>query len=298
MQAQAIKGEIDAFARIVALDDDHIDLGEAALLIAKDEYPNLDVKKYLKKLDLMAQHLKEVIENQTDPKTVIKLINKYLFEELGFEGNRQEDTDPKNSFLNDVLDRKKGLPITLSLVYIELASRLKLPIYGVGLPLHFIVKYKTADNNKDIKNIKNIKDIKDIKDIYIDPYNIGAILSEADCKSKVSELYGGKVEFKKEFLNVVTKKQILVRMLNNLRAIYYSRAEYRKLEQVVKRILLITPDSPEDTKLMGFLRYGTSDYPRALWYFKRYLRLEPNALDADQIRRYIEHAKRNLTELN
>jgi regulator of sirC expression with transglutaminase-like and TPR domain len=292
---QAIKGEVDAFARIVALDDDHIDLGEAALLIAKDEYPNLDVKKYLKRLDLMAQHLKEVIGNQTDPKTVIKLINKYLFEELGFEGNRQEHADPKNSFLNDVLDRKKGLPITLSLIYIELARRLKLPIYGVGLPLHFIVKYKTADN---IADNKAIKDIKDIKDIYIDPYNFGAILSEADCKSKVSELYVGKVEFKKEFLDVVSKKQILVRMLNNLRAIYYSRAEYRKLEQVVKRILLITPDSPEDTKLMGFLRYGTSDYPRALWYFKRYLHLEPNALDADQIRRYIEHSKRNLAELN
>jgi len=239
------------------------------------------VDKYIKKLDFMAQQLKAKIEGQTEPKTIIKLINRYLFEECEFEGNRQDYSDPKNSFLNDILDRKKGIPITLSLIYIELAKRLKLTIYGVGFPHHFIVKYKTEDN-----------------DIHIDPFNSGAILTESDCRAKIAEFYGGKVEFKKEFLDVVSKKQILVRMLNNLKAIYFSRAEYKKAEQVVRRIFLITPDSPEDTKLMGFLRYEDSDFPRTLWYFKRYLRLDPNAPDADQIRRNIKHVKKKIAEMN
>lgn len=289
MQSIKEKEEVDVFARIVALDDDQIDLAEAALLIAKDEYPNLDVKKYIDKFDFMVQQLKEKLKNQaeaeakTEAKAIIKIINRYLFEECGFEGNRQEYSDPKNSFLNDVLDRKKGIPITLSVIYIELAKRLKLPIYGISLPAHFIVKYKGKDSDKDI---------------YIDPYNSGSIISEAECKAKIAEFYGRRLEFKKEFLDIIPKKQILVRMLNNLKAIYFSRTEYRKAERVVRRILLITPDSLEDNRLMGFLRYESSDFPRALWYFKRYLRLDSNAPDADQMRRNIDHIKKKLAELN
>src|SRR3989337_4258823 len=196
-------------AEMVSRKEEEIELARAALLFAKEEYPGLDVGKYLQKLELMTEEIKSRIGNNNDPHFLISEINRYLFTEEGFRGNEDDYYDPRNSFLNDVLDIKTGIPITLSVLYIEIASRLGLTLLGVGFPGHFIVKYSGMEG-----------------EILVDPFNKGRILSIKDCKEILDRIYGGRMQFHSEFLQPVTKKEILSRMLHNLTSIYLNTTNY------------------------------------------------------------------------
>jgi regulator of sirC expression with transglutaminase-like and TPR domain len=225
------------FADMVQGSEEDLDLGKAALLIASEEYPGLDLLRYLAKLEAMAAAVRPQVAVAEDAPDKIEALNTYLFEEQRFQGNTQEYYDPRNSFLNDVLDRRLGIPITISVVYIEVGRRAGMPLYGVGMPGHFIVKYDGPE-----------------AELFIDPFNGGRMLSRAACEELVQQIYGEPVPFQETFLATVTKKQILSRMLLNLKAVYLQEKRFLKALSVVERLLLIQPNAEQEVKDRAALR--------------------------------------------
>ncbi len=225
------------FAEAVTGPENRLDLGRAALLIAGEEYPGLDLLRYVAKLEAMAAAVRPGVTTTDEPVTKIEQLNAHLFEERGFRGNTQEYYDPRNSFLNDVLDRRLGIPITLSIVYMEVGRRVGMPLQGVGMPGHFIIKYADA-----------------AKDIYIDPFSKGRILSREACEDLLQDIYGEPVPFQETFLAPVSKKQILSRILMNLKAIYVHTKDYLKALSIVERQLIIQPNTEQEVKDRAALR--------------------------------------------
>jgi len=225
------------FTQVVTGPDHRLDLGRAALLIASEEYPGLDILRYVAKLEAMAAAVRPTVTTTDDPTLKIESLNVYLFEERGFRGNAEEYYDPRNSFLNDVLDRGLGIPITLSVIYMEVGRRAGMPLQGVGMPGHFIMKYAQPEG-----------------DIFIDPFNKGRMLSRQACEGFIQELYGEAVPFQETFLAPVSKKQILSRILMNLKAIYLHTKDYLKALSVVERLLIVQPNAEQERKERAALR--------------------------------------------
>jgi regulator of sirC expression with transglutaminase-like and TPR domain len=190
------------------------------------------------KLEAMAAAVRPGVTTTDAPILKIEHLNAYLFEERGFRGNTQEYYDPRNSFLNDVIDRRLGIPITLSVVYMEVGRRVGMPLQGVGMPGHFIMKYADPE-----------------EDIYIDPFNRGRILSHEACEELLHDVYGEPVPFQETFLAPVSKKQILSRILMNLKAIYIHTKDYLRALSVVERQLIIQPDTEQEVKDRAALRH-------------------------------------------
>ena len=269
------------FAEMVSRHEEDINLAEAALLYAKVEYPDLDIEKYLRRIDLIAEEINKNLSRGDDPNYLITEINRYLFSVAGFRGNRDDYYDPKNSFLNDVLDRKKGIPITLSVLYMEIANRLGLNLEGVGFPGHFIVRYSGTEG-----------------EILIDPFNEGRTLSQKDCQDILDRAYNGGVKFQRYMLQLSTKKQILVRMLNNLKNIYWSSKNYLKALSIVEFILLITPDSVTEIRDRGMIYYQLECFSQALVDLEKYLKIYPEAPDEKIIRGYFPLLKDLSAKIN
>ena len=268
------------FAEIASLDEDQISLAEAALLIAAEEYPRLDIQAYLDKLDSFADLARDPAAEARDALDIISAINVTLYERLGFHGNRESNYDPRNSHLNEVIDRRTGIPITLAVVYIEVAGRIGFPVKGVGMPFHFIAKHE-ADGG----------------DIFIDPFNEGRVLDTTSCAELITQMSGGSLELQPEHLEGVTKKQILTRMLSNLLGIY-ARNDHRRALAAVERILLINPDSAPHVRDRGLLLASVGDRTAAMAELERYLQLAPDAADFDTVREQISSILRNQARLN
>ncbi|WP_263970613.1 SirB1 family protein [Leptolyngbya sp. KIOST-1] len=182
---------------------DQVSLARAALYIAQEEYPYLEVDDYLATLDRMADTLRQRLPQTPYPLKVIQAINDYLFGELNFRGNSDYYYDPRNSFLNEVLERRVGIPITLSLVYLELAYRIDFPMVGVSMPGHFLIR-PTVDE----------------MDIFVDPFHRGEILFEQDCRERLKHMFGDSAQLEPQHLAPITPTTFLVRMLTNLKLIY------------------------------------------------------------------------------
>ena len=214
----------ELFTREVRLPEDEIDLQRAALYIAGEEYPGLDVDAYLLAMDEMAQQVKASVGETADLEELARGLNAWFFDELGFSGNAGDYYSPQNSFLNRVVDTRVGIPITLSVLYLGLAGRLGLHCQGVGMPGHFLV---------------NVRDL----DLYMDPFHAGQLLSAADCRRLAEQLFGQQFEWDDSYLAPTTSLRILERMLNNLRFIYFQLRDWLHLAPVVERMLIIDPDN-------------------------------------------------------
>jgi regulator of sirC expression with transglutaminase-like and TPR domain len=265
---------------MVSREDDQIDLAEAALLIAAEEYPRLKVDLYLERLNYFADFARRKAEDSRNPIEVVTALNATLFEQLGFRGNRESYYDPRNSYLNAVIDRRTGIPITLTVVYIEVAKRIGFPVKGVGLPFHFIAKHEAEGG-----------------DIFIDPFNAGGLLGSAGCDALITQMSGGKVELRPEHLEAVTNKQILTRMLSNLLGVYSASDRPRALA-AIDRILLINPDSRAHIRDRGLLLAAVGEKTAAIVALERYLDLAPDAVDADSIREQIKSIRQSQARLN
>lgn len=270
-----------SFARALARPEPELDLGRAALLIAQAEYPGLDADHYLRRLDAMAASIGPEVALEAEPMRRVFLLNRFLFVSEGFRGNAEHYYDPRNSFLNDVLDRKLGIPITLSTVYLELAKRLDLPVVGVGFPGHFLVKY-----------------VLDEGEILIDPFHRGAILTQADCHRRLRELTDGSVAFRPEHLQSVTKRQILSRMLSNLKHIYLRARSFPKALRVMDLMLVVSPDDPAEVRDRGLLLSQAGRLGPALRDLERYLAMAPRAEDADTIKEHQAGIRRRMASMN
>ncbi len=242
-------------------------LDRTALMIAKTlQYPSLDIDGQMQIMDSMAHKLNELIDNRERPTELINAMNEYIFEKQGFAGNVEDYYDPRNSYLNDVLARKRGIPITLSVLYIELARRIRFNLYGVGFPGHFLVKY--ADNDLEI---------------VLDPFSKGRILAYDDYQVMLDQLYNGQIRFEKSFLNAVTNDQILIRMLRNLKDAFVYSYEYNKALVATDMILAIKPDIAEEFRDRGLIFYYKQLYSDALSNLTKYLEMQAGAIDADNI---------------
>ncbi len=269
------------FAETVAQNEPDLELDRAALLIAAEEYPNLEVERYLEQLASFAELARQRDEFHGDPLVRITRLSSLVFDELGFRGNIEDYFDARNSFLNDVIDRRTGIPITLSVLYIEVARRIGLKFFGVGMPSHFIVKYAS-----------------DEEEILLDPFNGGRLLSEEKCREMVEEIYGGQMKFHPAFLCAVTKRQILARMLQNLKGIYARVGDHHKTLSVIERALLISPDAASEIRDRGLVYSGMGRYALALGDLEEYLRRAPEAADAKEIKERIGELRQRQAQLN
>jgi len=269
------------FTGLVSRPETAIDLAEAALVIAQEEYPKLEVARYLSCLDAMGTDVLARVGPTEDPHRLIAALGDYLFREQGFHGNTDDYYDPRNSFLNDVLDRRTGIPITLSTVYMEVGRRLGLRLHGVGMPGHFLVKYVGGN-----------------EEIVIDPFSGGAILSHADCQRLLDKIYQGKVAFEPRFLATVGTRQILNRMLSNLKAIYFQKQEFAKALGVVERLLILAPRTATEIRDRGLLLSQLKRYPEATADLERYLKLAPGAEDSEVICDHLRSIRQRVASMN
>ncbi|HEY2497667.1 MAG TPA: transglutaminase-like domain-containing protein, partial [Candidatus Angelobacter sp.] len=213
---------------------------------------------------------------------VIAALNEVLFREEMFRGNTVDYHSPRNSFLHQVLDRGLGIPISLALVYMEVARRVGFPLFGVGMPGHFLVKHYDVDGRL----------------ILIDAFEGGAIITEEDCRQKLNSIYSGHLALQPEFLMTVTRRQMLTRMLNNLRSVYLSQRDFRRAVQIVDLILVIYPRSPEDVRQRAVLRYNLDDYRGALNDFDEYVKMSPDASDVEEIKQTALSLRRSMAMMN
>ncbi len=254
-----------------------IDLAWAALLYARDAYPDLDPMLYLNQLDEWAADIQPDIAASIDP---IATLNRFLFEDLRFDGNRRFYGDPRNSYLNQVIDRRLGLPITLSVLYIEVARRLGLQVEGIGLPGHFIVRYVDQDGAH-----------------YLDPFHQGRRLTSEDCRNLVIDLSSGKLEFQPVMLEPVDARQILTRMLTNLKNAYVQEQQFDQALPVVERLLDLASDEPAHLRDLGLLHFQLNHYGPALETLNRYL-LDTGAAPDDPVQQVIAHIQIQIARLN
>jgi len=265
----------DLFREMVSRPPEQMDLAAAALLIALDEYPELNVSDYLERIDLLAERTSARLYSDAveRPMEAIESINYQLFEIEGFRGNQEDYYDPRNSFLNDVLDRRTGIPITLSVLYMEVGRRIGLKVEGVGMPGHFIVKCRHNS-----------------AEIFIDAFERGEILLEEGCERKLTQLHGKDFQFNRSCLDAVNHSQILTRMLHNLKAIYWNQQNYAKALGVIEKLLLINPTAAAEIRDRGFAHYQLNHLSPAIRDWSRYLELRPGAPDAAEVSKSLKVA--------
>jgi len=274
----------ERFRQVVCGPDEAVNLGEAALLIAAEEYPDLDIASYLARLDQLGATLKRRLRPDIGPADTIIALNRFLFDEHGFSGDAADYYDPRNSFLNEVLDRKRGIPITLAVVYIEIGRRIGLPVQGISFPAHFLVKCPLREGT-----------------VVLDPYAKGISLSFDDLKQRIKNLRKG-VEPSRSVvagaLATASNKDILVRMLRNLKGIYSHHKEWLKALAAVDRIIIAMPNSAEEYRDRGMFYANLECFRAALFDLQAYLKMLPVAQDADVVREKVIELQAVASRLN
>jgi regulator of sirC expression with transglutaminase-like and TPR domain len=269
------------FRQAVDRPEKKIELSRAALTIALTDYPDLDIADYLARIDRLAMEVTGRLYPEADIYRSIAALNYVLFRQYGFHGNRDDYFNPKNSFLNEVIERKTGIPITLSVLYMEVAQRVGLTLDGVGFPGHFLVKCVGGG-----------------EEIVIDPFNRGEILSREDIDKMLFDLYGGKVVFHSDFLASSTKKDILKRMLANLKAIYIKENDLVRSLAALDRLVILDPISAVDIRDRGMVYLRLEYYAQAREDLEAYLRLRPDAEDAMLVREQLVRLAKEATRIH
>lgn len=247
-----------------ALDEPGEALGPAALAIARVEYPTLDAAPYLQRLDRMGEAAAGRLqrrESSGDVSGQIAMLNAYLYEELGFSGNREQYDDPRNSFLNEVLDRRTGIPISLAVIYLEVGRSAGVPLEGVNFPGHFLVRTRAPERTEE--------------DLIIDPFHAGALLSEIDCRRLLREHVGDEAAFNRALLATATRQQIIVRMLVNLKRLYVRMRSFPQARFIADVLLAVDPSALSELRDRGLLAYHMEDFASALRDLEAYLRMMP-----------------------
>ena len=235
------------------------------------EYPELNISKYVEKINEMGNSLKIKIGQVKNSTYHISMLNEYLFDELGFDGAEEDYYDPGNSFLNVVLDKKTGIPITLSIIYAEVAKSIGLNLQIIGFPGHVIVKYK--------------------EEIILDPFYSGRLLTIEDLEEILTRNFGEVVEFVPEYLNEATTDQLLTRLLRNLKNAYTQSYAYNNAMKCTDMILGMQPESPEEIRDKGILEERLLRYDKAIPLLNKYLELQPEADDVDFILELIKSVR-------
>ncbi|MEQ1758293.1 MAG: transglutaminase-like domain-containing protein [Vicinamibacterales bacterium] len=273
-------------------------LAPAALVVARLEYPQVDTERYLAMLDGLGDGARRWIEAKTSERkdtsmlACIKAFNEYLFAEQGFRGNQDRYDDPRNSCLNEVLDRRTGIPITLSLVYMEIGRRAGLRIDGVNFPGHFLVRCPEVGG-------------RGRAGLIVDPFHGGALLSEDDCRVLLEKHVGQDIAFSRSLLAPATRQQIIVRMLINLKRLYVHMRSFPQAREVTEMLLAMTPSALSELRDRGLLAYHLNDVAGALRDLQTYLKLssmsemdKQERAEYEQIWEHVKTLRRRVASLN
>jgi regulator of sirC expression with transglutaminase-like and TPR domain len=265
------------FAALVSVPEAEIELGAAALEIAAEEYAQLRPEPYLYRLELLAEKVRDRLADETAPPVLLQELGRVLFEEEGFRGNAEHYYDPRNSFLNDVLDRKLGIPLTLSMVYLEVGWRLGLPLGGVNFPGHFLVRYEGAAFR-----------------LLVDPFQAGLVLFEDQAQVLLDRVYGGAVAMQPEFLRAAGRRDMLARMLANLKGIYQQSRDDGRALAAVERLLILRPDDAAERRDRGMVLARLGRHAEALDDLRGYLADHEHAPDATRVRMLVSELQRRV----
>ena len=250
--------------------DPNTDLAEATLVLAKFEYPNLEVAPYLTQLDVMGKKVMEKLALSGSPSTPvsrIKTLNEFLFTDQKFRGNATAYDDPRNSFLNDVIDRRIGIPITLAVIYMEVARRTGIEIEGINFPGRFLMRHQQGP-----------------EEFILDPFERGTILSESDCEELLHRHTNGTVHFDRSLLAPATRPQILIRMLTNIKRVYLYLRSFPQARRATDLLLTLDPSGLVELRDRGLLAYHLNDFASALSDLETYLQLAARGKLNDEAR--------------
>jgi len=235
------------FAAYMKRREDRIDLALAALLIPAEEYPRLVVEDYIERIDVMAAGLAVEIDLEASPAKIAGTISAFLSEEQGFDGDREDYYGPRNSYLNEVMDRRRGLPITLSIVYIEVARRVGVELLPVSMPGHFLVKM-----------------LRDDLELFLDPFNGGDVLDVHGCRRLFQSVQGAGPAFRESMLGAATRRQVIRRVLQNLKSAYLDQQEFERALRTIDVLLTLAPWDLDEVRERGLLlsRLGRTEEAR------------------------------------
>ena len=247
--------------------DERIDLGLSALLIAKEEYPRLAIEDYVERLDQLAAEFQVEVDVDADGPATCRALARFLAAEHCFSGDRDDYYDPRNSYLNDVMDRHTGIPISLSVLYIEVARRAGLALLPVAFPGHFLIKH-TSERG----------------DVYLDPFNGGRLLDLEGCRQLFAGSYGSASAFSETMLGAATKRQVIRRILHNLKRIYALNDETEKTLRIVELLTTVTPWDLDEVRDRGILLYRLGETERALADLKAFSENAPPGPEVESVR--------------
>ena len=277
-----MNARLEHFAEIVSRDQ--FNLAEASFMLAQDIYPGIDIAAYLLQLDDIAAAIRKRIAGDAFAEQKVIALNYYLFNEMRFSGNVDDYYDPRNSYLNEVLERRIGIPISLSILYMEIGKRLGLNLKGVSFPGHFLVKLAVKRGQ-----------------LVLDPFIGGEAQSEADLRQRLAQvLPSGKAEKAQldQYLEPATPRQIIARVLRNLKNIYMQTGKLEQALAVMQRMLLVMPESAEELRDRGLVYHQLECFRPALSDLQNYLRRKPEAPDAAQIHGKVVELKQATARLN
>jgi regulator of sirC expression with transglutaminase-like and TPR domain len=258
-----------------------LNLDRAALELARIEHPGLDIEPFIGILDSYAVELSERLAGRLGGSDYVEAANRYLFGELGFTGNAENYYDPRNSCLNEVLTARTGIPIALAVVYLEIGRRLAQPVYGIGLPGHFLVQYRSAEFSA-----------------FIDVFHGGRLLTMAECFEMARLSTGAQLGDDPRMLAPASKRQIVTRMVRNLRGVYFMRHAYGKALQTLNLLLSADPDDAEEYKQRGLVHTEMRSFAAARADLENYLRLSPEAADREEIDKHLRALRKYQAGLN
>ena len=266
---------LQVFEKIFSEKDERIDVARACLMIAQDAYPGLDVERYMGEIESLALRLRARLKNEGGVEERVIGLNEFLYEELGYWGNTDDYYDPRNSYLNEVIDRKTGLPITLAILYMEIGRRIGLPLEGVSFPGHFLVRLRMRGGV-----------------LILDPFAGGAPQSEAELRSRLQRVIpeGAAADVSvaelplDQFLEPASNRQILARVLRNLKGIYREADKPERMLEVLNRMLVVSPEASSELRDRGYLYQRLECWRPALKDLTDYLERVPDAPDVDDVR--------------
>lgn len=258
---------LDEFREVISGPDEDIDLARAGLVIAKAEYPNLNIENVLEELNRLAGRARWRTPRDATPEVQIEALNNLFFAEIGLHGATEDYYDPRNSFLNEVLERRTGIPVSLSILYLAVGARAGVALGGTAVPMHFLVR------------VLGVKPT-----LFVDCYNLGKVMTEEQCREGIRRMTRGRVPFRPEMLNLVSNGQILTRLLTNLKMIYLNGMQYEKGLSILDRLVVLNPGEPGFLRERGIVRYRLGRGDLAREDLQAYLDSEIEPDDADAIR--------------
>lgn len=269
------------FERLVKRPEAKLDLARAALLIAAEADPNVDVDHEIHTLESWAAQLRAQLDPSWNNLQKLARLRNFVYEELHFRGDHRDYYSPSNSLLHQVMGRRLGIPLTLSIIFMELGWRVGMPLEGVGFPGHFLVRLAGEP-----------------LDLLLDPYQRGTSVHEEDCRRMLHDLTDGKLELNEQHLVSVSKRDMITRLLMNLKGAYLRVQDDEKALAAVDRILLLKPDDLDEVRDRGLLLYRLDRYGAALADLTRYLEALPEAPDRESIETHARNLRVLLSQMN